>query len=411
MKEYDTIIVGAGISGLAAASTIYASNQDIVILEARDRIGGRLSSERLPDGVLFERGGGMIHGTRNQMYTHIRELGIEIHEIKKAKSDIGIREGIQLFIIMLLLRLGLYPKPRLDESVTAYVNRLTFFPDNLKGFLDRVSKDIESFDKVSARSIVNVLVQGLRDGEMYGDKDFIIKEGYVTFLNHLAKDLPILLNHQVQKIRWKDEQVVVETSQGSFRANKVVLTLPIPILKKTTFEPELPSAKRQALSAHVSADILKILIPVPKKAFKTQEEEGELEDARHVPMWWRRNLPDDKPDDRQILVGWTTGPYARRFLNQPVEDALDMALHELSQVVDIEQIDRGEIVVQDWTKEEFSAGTYCYIKPGFDPHVVQDLARPLAQKLYFAGTATSKGGAHGAYESGLRVAQEILQRR
>ncbi|MEO1442454.1 MAG: NAD(P)/FAD-dependent oxidoreductase, partial [Chloroflexota bacterium] len=390
----------------------YKSNKNITVLEARDRIGGRLSSERLPDGVLFERGGELIHGTKNQMYTLVNELGIEIRELKKAKANIGAMESLQLFFVVLLLRFGWYPEPHVDENVTEYVNRLPFFPDSLKAFLDNASKDFESLDRISALLMVDRIRQMILQGEMYGERDFMIEEGYVTLLNHLAKDLPIAFNHVVTKINWHGEQVVVETTQGTFSAKKVVLTLPVPILKKMHFEPELPPEKQAALSAHVTGDIIKLLVPVQKKAFKTEREEGEIADAKLVLMWWRRNVPGDKPDDRQMLVGWITGPRARDYVSQSPDDALDTALNELSAIVDINLVNRDDIIAQNWMADEFSAGTYCYIKPGYGLNTVDDLAKPLDNKLYFAGTATSPpastGSAHGAYESGLRVAREAV---
>ncbi len=412
MNVYDTIIVGAGMAGLAAASEIYKSNKNIMVLEARDRIGGRLSSERLPDGVLYERGGELIHGTKNQMYVLVRELGIEIRELKKAKTDIGAVETLQLFFVMLLLRLGWYPQPDVDESVTEYVNRLRFFPNSLKEFLDYAAKDFENMDRISALLMVERMRQQILDGEMYGEHDFMIEEGYITLLSHLAKDLPIAFNHVVTKINWQDEQVVIETTQGSFRSQQVVLTLPVPILKQMLFEPALPEEKQVALTAHVPGDIIKILIPVQKKAFKTEQEEGAIADATLALMWWRRNSPGDKPHDRQILVGWITGPRARDYVSQAPDDALDTVLNDLSAVVDLNMVNRDDIIVQNWMEDEFSAGTYCYIKPGYGLHIPDDLAKSLGNKLYFAGTATadpaSTGSAHGAYESGLRVAQEVL---
>ncbi|MEL6321946.1 MAG: NAD(P)/FAD-dependent oxidoreductase [Cyanobacteria bacterium J06626_14] len=412
MQKYDMIIVGAGMAGLAAASEIYKSNRNIIVLEARDRIGGRLSSERLSDGLLFERGGELIHGTKNAMYSLVNELGIEIRELQKSEVDVGPMESVQLLFVMLLLRFGWYPKPHIHEGITDYLNRLPFFPNSLKVFLDQASKDFEDLDRVSALLMVERMRQQILEGEMYGEHDFVFKDGYITLLNHLAKDLPIAFNHRVHKILWQDEQVVIETDQGVFSAPKIVLTLPIPILKDVNFEPELPEEKQVALSAHVSGDIIKLLVPVQKKAFKTEREEGTIADAKLALMWWRRNSPGDQPNDRQILVGWITGPRARQYVSQSSDDALKTALADLSAVVEIDLIDTAEIIVQNWMEDEFSAGTYCYIKPGYGLHIVDDLARSLHDKLYFAGTATasstSRGTAHGAYESGLRVAKEVL---
>ncbi|MEL6308886.1 MAG: NAD(P)/FAD-dependent oxidoreductase [Chloroflexota bacterium] len=412
MKEYDIIVIGAGMSGLAAASEIYKSNKNIIVLEARDRIGGRLSSETLPDGVLFERGGELIHGTVNPMYRLVKELGIKIREMKKEPTELSMIDTIQMLFVFMLLRIGIYPKPQIDENVLDYVNRLKFLPKSLHALLDHAGKDLETLDKISAMFIVDRIRQELLTGEMYSEHDFVIQDGYITLLNHLADELPIALSHEVRKVTWQKGQVVITTNQGTFRAPKVVLTLPIPILKKMDFEPALPKEKQVALSAHVAADIIKFLVPVQKKAFKTDQDQGQIADAKLVPIWWRRNTPCDKPDDRQMLVGWITGPYARHYLSQAPENALESTLSELEAIVDTDLINRNDIIVQNWMEDTFSAGTYCYIKPGFALHVVDDLASVLDNTLYFAGTATSsavaRGTAHGAYGSGLRVAKEVL---
>lgn len=412
MNDFDIIIIGAGMSGLTAASEIYKVNRNIMVLEARNRIGGRLSSERLPDGLLFERGGGMIHGTNNMMYDLVNELGFEIRELNKEEGHLKVVEGGQLLLFMLLLRMGVHPKPRIDESVTEYVNRISLIPNSLNSFMDSLSRDFETFDRVSALHMVQLMRQQLLEGEMYGDRDFVLVEGYIQLLNHLAQDLPIKFEHEVRAIRWHEQKTIVETDQGAFQANKVVLTLPIPILKKMTFDPELPEGKKHALSAHVTGDIIKLLIPIQKTAFKAETDEGQIPDAKFVPMWWRRGLSDDKPEDRQMLIGWITGPYARRYLNQPPEEALEKTLKELEAVVDTAFINRDDIIVQNWTQDPYSAGTYCYIKPGFGLQVIDNLAASLENKLYFAGTATAersvRGTAHAAYESGLRVAKEVL---
>ncbi|MEL6344904.1 MAG: FAD-dependent oxidoreductase, partial [Myxococcota bacterium] len=75
-QEQDVIVIGAGMSGLSAAHHIYPSNQNLLVLEARDRIGGRLSSEQFEDGLLFERGGELIHGTKNPVYPLVKKLGL-----------------------------------------------------------------------------------------------------------------------------------------------------------------------------------------------------------------------------------------------------------------------------------------------------------------------------------------------
>ncbi len=410
ITETVVLIIGAGMSGLSAAYSICKSNKNVIVLEARDRIGGRLSSERFSDGLLFERGGELIHGTTNQLYALVRDLGIEIKELKSKPERTPVLETVVMLIVAVLVRSGWYAKPRVDENLKDYLDRLRLLPRSVKRSIEQRSMDFENLDRVSALHIVERFRRQLCTGEVYGDHDFLIKDGYATVLRHLAKDIPIRFGHVATKIEWNRDAVVVRTNRGDYGAEKLVVTVPVSVLPALEFEPELPATKVRAISAHTALDIVKLIVPVPERSFKTDQDQGIIPEAKIVPMWWRRNLATGSPDGRQVLVGWITGEYAREFCRHSPEESKERALAELSAVVDLAAVDRDEVIAQNWTKDEFARGPYSYIRPGFDLDIVDELAAPLAGTVYFAGTETAEesGTAHGAYESGLRAAREVL---
>ena len=410
MKQADVIVIGAGMAGLSAASALRAKGRDVLVLEARDRIGGRLSSERLDDGLLFERGGELIHGTNNELYPLVKRLGIEVQELKPEPKKRGLIPSIIMAVVGLRVRNGWFQEPRVDESLRDYLDRLKRLPASFRRLMEEMSKDYESLDRVSALHLVDRFRRQLAGGEMYGDHDFLIKDGYVRVLEHLARDLRIEYETAVRRVDWGGDEVVIHTNRGRYRASQVVSTPPIDVLKTIAFEPSLPAAKQDAMEAHQALDIIKLLVPVPHSAIRNEYESGTIADAEIVPMWWRRNL-EDRGGARQIVVGWITGLYARRFRSLGREEAIERSLTELSGVIDPDIVDREEIIAQDWTDDEFARGPYYYVKPGAPLHVVDDLAAPLGDRLYFAGSSMTaeSAGAHGAYETGQRAAREVLK--
>ncbi len=413
MKQAEVIVIGAGMSGLSAASALHAHGREVVILEARDRIGGLLSSERLEDGLLFERGGELIHGKSNLLYPLAKELGIEIQEMRPEPQKLGLATSIAMAVVGLFVRAGRYPEPRVDESLRHYLGRLKRLPAAVTRYVEEWSKDYESLDRVSALHLVNHLRHQIAGGEVYGEHDFLIRDGYVQILDHLARGLAIEFETVVRRVDWSGEEVVIHTNRGRFCAQQVVTALPINILKELEFEPSLPEAKRMAMEAHQALDIIKLLIPAPKTAIRTNYDSGKIPHAELVPLWWRRNLEGDSGTTRQMVVGWITGPYARRFRNLAHDEAVKQSLAELAPVVDGSKVRASDVIAQDWAEDEFARGPYYYVKPGAPLHVVDDLAASLDQKLYFAGAslAADAGGAHGAYESGQRAAREVALRK
>lgn len=407
--DADVIVIGAGMAGLAAAHELQKHGKRVLVLEARERIGGRLSTERFADGLLYERGGELIHGTTNALYRLVGELGIEIREQQHDAGGFSIGAGISLAFAGGLLRLGLHPEPGVDESMRDYINRLKLLPGSVRELLEEQSKDYESTDRVSALHMISRTRRQMLEGEVYGEHDFLIPGGYVQILDHLSRNLRLELGRIVEGITWDGDGVVVRTSDRSYSAARTVITLPVNVLKEMPFEPALPEIKMSALSAFTALDIVKLLVPVPLSSIRTDLDQGTIPTANIVPIWWRRNLPPVGPQQRQLFVGWITGPHARRFLALPPDEAIERALQELAPVFSADAINREEIIAQNWSEDEFARGPYHYVPPGFGLNVTDDLAAPLGGRLFFAGEATSQesASAHGAYESGLRVAEEI----
>jgi monoamine oxidase len=409
MKTYNYIIIGAGISGLTIANELAKTDQDLLILEAKDRLGGRIWSDKSDEGLVFERGAELIHGKDNMVYDLAQELNLDLQRLETTEKPGSILYRIAKIIGLVIVSLNLYPKPSVDESVEQYIDRIKLLPAFIKQIFHHYAQDEESLDKVSALHFVERIVKQLKKGELYGENDFMLLDGYKQIIDYLALGKEVVLNTKVQRIDWHGDTVEVHSLDQVYRAKKLIITVPINALKKLYFAPDLPPEKLQAISSFEANDIVKVLINVPKSAILTTQEVCVIPNAKFVPIWWRRNIKNDTND--QILVGWITGEYARRFIASARDKALDNIFLELGDYFDVEQIDRTKIIVQDWQDDQDILAPYYHLKPGSSLNVFESLSKSLAGKVFFAGEATSveNGTVHGAYESAKRCVREIMK--
>lgn len=407
MKVYDVIIIGAGISGLAAAKKL-ASSKSVLVLEAKDRIGGRIWTDTDTNGILFERGAELIHGKNNAIYQLVNNLKLKIKHVKGVKETSSIFSNILFAAVIFLIKLGLFPKPKIYENIKQYLARLWFLPNSIKKYIEKYSLDEENLENVSALHFFSRLQNEIKKGELYGDNDFLLVNGYKQIIDFLEKDIKIELNEKVSQINWEGEIVEIFTKDKIYRAEKVIVTTPLNSLKKIEFIPDLPRQKLSALSFFETNVIIKLIVRVPKEDILTNSEIGFIEKPQIIPIWWRRKL--DHHVDQEVVVGWITGDFARKFRSIPKDEAIRDSLLDLSSIIKTDNLDTNKILIQDWQEDEDINGTYYHVKPGASLEIFDQLNKPENNKLYFAGEALSKyhGTVHGAYQSGESCAEEIL---
>jgi len=416
------IVIGAGFAGLSAAYHLQQGGQSVIVLEARDRIGGRCYTNHEFAGFPVEFGAELIHGSKVILWDFVKSLGLTtLHWQKTDDSMVRLEDGRWLkmleakkaspdFAITRSWELENVPEPGIDENLADYLKRIGFNDEQLqyvkRSFANAVGDDMR-FISAQAAWHEFMLKEGDEDLEFL-EYDYRIMEGYSSIYNHLAKDLDIRLERVVKSIDWRDSVTLTTTDGETFQADQVVVTLPLGVLQSgaVSFSPELPPAKKEALSGLQMGPVMKMIYQFDEPII--DRTIGAIYSRLNPPMWWSPSFTRDV--DVQVWTAFVSGDWARELLVFGEEGALQKGLESLREELGKPDLQAKAMTLVNWPNDPFSQGGYSVTLPG---HL--DAREKLAQPtppLYWAGEATAEhenaATIHGAYLSGKRAAEEIL---
>jgi monoamine oxidase len=430
---FDVIVLGAGIAGLSAADALARRGRRVLVLEARDRVGGRIDTRHEPGWPLaLEAGAEFIHGLPPALETLRKQLGLERRAVRARHGQaIGRRLGAadrSWQAAMALL--DHLPTAGRDRSFAA-LEREPFWQALADSRIRELARAfVEGFNATPADQVsaVSLGQQTKAAGAIQGDRLFRIVGGYGLLAEKLAAravraGATIRLGVVVRSVRWRAGRVDVKMQSSigealpAERARAAVITLPVPVLAATDagrvrFTPALPSEKRRAFTAVKSGPVIRILLRF--RALPSGLRGGGftfLHTPAAVPTFWRAG------GDEPVLVGWSAGPAATALAGKDGPARVKLALASIAAGL-AGRVTRASLAasleawrVYDWQIDPHARGAYSYLVPGA-ADVPQTLAAPVAATLFFAGEATHTGGAtgtvHGAIETGLRAADELL---
>ena len=414
---FDVLVIGAGAAGLAAAVELARRGRSVLVLEARDRIGGRVWTRRMPGLDLpVELGAEFIHGGSESTYKLLRKarMGTSARshaqryvaggrprpidafaEAQKAMRDASsLRERDMPFEAFLARQRGLSP-------VTKIFARLM-----VQGF------DAADPARASARSIAE---EWGADGALGGSQPRP-HGGYGPALEGLAQRLVasggrLRMQSAVREVQWKRGRVEVSGTSldGPFRfsAARAVVTLPLGVLQAgvVRFSPGIE--KHRALQLLASGPVIKAALRFPD-AFWEGRHRGVAffhSPRAAFPTFWT-----PLPARASLLIAWAGGPKAVALAARPPAELLAVALRSLQTVFGrIPQPDA--VFLQDWQSDPYARGAYSYVLVDGDG-AREALRKPLAGTLFFAGEATNlegeAGTVSGALQSGQRAARDVL---
>ncbi len=245
-----------------------------------------------------------------------------------------------------------------------------------------------------------------------GDGEFHILEGYGRMLDALSQGLDIRLNTPVTHIDWSGAVVRLETHAGTMSADQVVITVPLGVLQAgmIAFSPALPAAKQSAIEALRMGPGIKLVFKL--NDHPVSPDIMAIYSDKTPSMWWSPSYGHETSDI--VWTAFATGDHARHLLERGEEGALDRALAMLRLEVnrpDLKALDRH---LMNWVADPYIRGAYSVTTPGH-LNARDALAQPTGDKLFWAGEATMRSvytaTVHGAYVSGQRAAQAILNKR
>lgn len=426
----DVIIIGAGAAGLAAAARLTRAGQRVLLLEARDRIGGRIWTRREPHlACPIELGAEFIHG--HAPLTRALLAGAGIASIDAAPQRWVLREGelrqADAWFAGVIEALGKsraleHADMSFDEFLERHLTQLT--PEQRAG-ARRMAEGFDAADtaRASARAIVSEWT-----GDALSDSPQSRPEGgYAGLLAALmaqmdATRLTLRLQCPVQEVYWSHGAVKVrarlrgETLEAT--APRAIVTLPLALLQDAaavTFSPPLAD-KRSALAGLATGSVIKVMLRFAE-TFWEKLHDGRYRDASFfiapgtpLPTFWT-----PAPLHAPLLVAWTAGPRALALarthgdgapLVAPVLAGLESLFGPEAGIADLLEA----YYYHDWQHDPYARGAYSYVLTG-GAQARAALARPLEETLFFAGEATDtqdeSGTVAGALESGARAAAEV----
>jgi monoamine oxidase len=410
-KDRDhVVVVGAGFAGLAAARTLVDAGLKVTVLEARDRIGGRTRTDTSL-GVPIDIGASWIHGTENNPLTKLaRDIGaktvptdfedfilVDKHEIVGQRAAAASAEDWRRIARKLD---DLSGDASAEESVADGLVGIANLDDPL------VAWNVTS--RIAGEYAADPNQMSLRwlgsEGQFKGP-DVILPGGYTQLSQNLAKGLDIRTTTEVKRIAHSGETVRIETSQGDVTADRVIVTVPLGVLKAGTvaFDPPLPQAKRDAIERLGFGLLNKVVVAFDKPFWpESTPMIGLVGNNQPVTDLVNGLVFAGKP----LLVGLRGGQAAWSRESMSDQDAVN----ELITAIDA-PTPTGSIVTK-WGTDQYARGSYSFIAVGSSPDDMHALGDAVGERLMFAGEATNPewfGTVHGAYLSGLREADRILR--
>jgi monoamine oxidase len=435
-RTFDTIVIGAGAAGLAAAQALGLAGRSVLVVEARGRLGGRIHTHRDPAWPMpVELGAEFVHGDAPATRAIATAARLPVQEVPE--RHVWARGGRWRALadswprfVRLCARIDTDGP---DRSFGRFLARARVPADARE--LARLM--VEGYhaapvDDVSAHS----LAADPADAGDAANRQYRLPGGYdgvVAWLRGTASSerVTFRLNTVVAEIRWSRGRVTVVCRTPwngrtvSFRARRAVVALPVGILRSeraggVVFAPALP-AKQRALEWFAEAPVHKVVLRF-RQAFwedpRFAEGRGDacapayFHDARSAyPTWWTA-----APSVVPLLTGWAGGPAAMRLDAQDPAERLLVALGSAAGVLGVSRSFLSDRLdgwaYHDWSADPYARGAYSYLRVG-GAEAPRALARPVADTLFFAGEATSPdeiGTVSGALASGLRAAREVLRR-
>jgi len=445
--DVDVAVVGAGLAGLAAARALDAAGASSVVLEARDRVGGRTLNEDLGDGRIVEIGGQWVGPTQDRVYELAAELGIKTFPTFVAGENVLELNG----------KLSRYKGtiPRLNPLALLEIERTRRRMDSLAGtvpgdapwdapraakldattlggWLDRRMHLATSrrLVEIAARTVwgcdsrdISLLFalwyvnaaggfNALIDVEGGAQQDRFVGGSQLISLR-MAEQLrrPVELGMPVNRIGWSADGVVVTAGDTEVKARRAIVAMAPSLCERVEFFPGLPPARSQLAQRMPWGSYLKCIAVYDEPFWRTDGLSGEgVSDEGPATTTFDNSPPDGIPG---VLLAFVSGPEARVIQRLNEAARRDAVLAGLARMYGAKALSPERWIEQDWAREPFTGGgPVCFMAPGVSTGFGRALSEPVGP-IHWAGTETSStwsGYMDGAVRSGEGAAAEVLER-
>ena len=435
----DVIVIGAGAAGLVAAAELVGTGLSVIVLEARDRIGGRIFTlNDVEQQFPIELGAEFIHGRPAEIINVLRQNKIPIHEVDGDNwcAQNGRLSPCDFFsdVDEMLQRMN---EDGPDESFANFLKRCC--PDASADAKKHALSYVAGFNAADpARVSVHWLVRQMRAEEkIEGDRAFRARGGYQSLLDLLQQrvakaGVSVRTNTVVHRVDWRPGNVSIDAvcSEQAIKldASRVLVTVPLGVLQARRgeagaieFSPVLPQEKLDSIAGMEMGKVLRVVLHFRERFWdrirpadsnhKTLTQMSFLfSQDDWFPTWWAA-MPDRFP----IITGWAPWQSAERLASESVP-VVTRALQTLGGLLGVGNTEMERLLeiayFHDWQADPYSRGAYSYVKAG-SADAPEVLSRPVKDTLFFAGEAAdvtgNNGTVHAAIASARRAVIEIAK--
>lgn len=421
----DVLVVGAGIAGLAAARDLVAADRSVIVLESRDRVGGRIFTDRTWGGPPIDLGASWIHGPKgNPVAALARDLGVvtvetdwEAARITDEKGRVLAateRERIAALLDEVLRRIADDEADDDDGPLDAAIERAAKkLGLDAKARVELAWAAATTLEHEFAGDLSRLSRRHFDEGKADRGGDLLFPKGYDQITNALAKGLDVRLDHPVTRVRHGDDGVSVQASGRTFRAQRVVVTLPLGVLKagSVEFEPALPAATRQAI-ARIGVGVLdKVYLRFAEPFWPADVQVLGCVTARRGDF--AAAVSVHRAVGENVLLCLNAGSFATELAARSDDAIVAAAVARMRTMFGAGVPVPKSTRVTRWGQDPNALGAYSHMAPGSTPADRDALGEPVSGRVFLAGEAVSRDHAasvRGAFESGKRAAARILDR-
>lgn len=440
----DVIIVGAGLAGLTAARELVKKGKSVIVLEARDRVGGRTLAQATRSGEMLDVGGQWIGPGQERVRALVDEFGLMTYQqphtgTKLIKIDGKLRryEG-DIPALPLLAKLDL-------GRMFSQLNKMA---ESIPLDAPYSAKDAQAWDNITleswkqehmrtpkARALLDIVAQSVFGAEA-GDLSFLfflfylrsagtleklinieggaqetrIHGGTQQISDRLAAQLgdALQLSSPVRAIHHGGDGVKVIADSGEYNSQRVIVAVPPHLAGRITYNPLLPALRTQLMQRLPMGSIIKCIMVYDKPFWREDGFSGEIA-SDEGPLC---AVFDDSPEGSHegSLIGFIAGDAARRWTESTREERRDAIVKQFVECYGDEASKPKEYIEKNWLEEEWSGGCYeAFMAPGVMTAYGKALRAPVG-RIHWAGTETSDvwcGYMDGAVRSGERAAAEV----
>lgn len=419
----DVVVIGAGMAGLTAARALAEADLKVLVVEAQDRIGGRIWTRHIGEEAI-ELGAEFIHGRPPELWALINEAGLETYErggVRVCSEDGELTDcGSEMDeIFEPLEKLKKFKGP--DMTFAAYLDREKI-PAKERGPMIGY---VEGFNAADHREVSAASLGAQQKAEDASgcDHNYRLRGGYDQLPRYLSERITelggrVLTGTPVREINWEQGQAEIVSDLWNFTAPRVIVTLPLAVLQNgsVTIEPQ-PSRILEAAKSLRMGQAHRFTLLFAEKFWEKMTPQPALGEMSFLfafsempPVWWTPH-----PEPSHTITGWAGGPRSAALTGLDAKTLGRKACTTLARIFGLPK-ERVQGLLKgcythDWQHDRYTLGAYSYVAAG-GLDASKQMTEPVADTLFFAGEHTDITGhwgtVHAAMRSGLRAAEQIL---